>query len=127
MFSSIPPFYSAPYSSPSTPHHFPQRLLDYGLDPNSYDHDLRGPLHVAAAESFVHISKLLLENGADPWARDRLDLLPVDEAMRSGSKPVVALLKDYMRRRLPGVDREHRVPGGPQAEAVSSQGRALQW
>ncbi|CAI5993708.1 unnamed protein product [Closterium sp. NIES-64] len=74
-----------------------ERLLSFGLDPNEADHDLRTPLHVAAAEGSVVLVRLLLEHGADAWARDRLGHLPVDEACRNGARPVIALLKDGMR------------------------------
>ena len=84
-----------------------QRLLDYGLDPNSVGRDRRGPLHVAAAESFFLICKLLLQHGADPWARDSLGNLPLDEAVRNGSRPVIGLLLASMKER----EREGGVAG----------------
>ena len=90
---------SAPPLPPSL-----QRLLRFGLDPNCRGHDMRCPLHVAAAEGFFHVTKLLLEHGADPWVRDRQGQLPVDEARRMGSKPMVALLRDYMKQRGSGKE-----------------------
>ncbi|CAI5955025.1 unnamed protein product [Closterium sp. NIES-65] len=87
-----------------------ERLLSFGLDPNEADHDLRTPLHVAAAEGSVVLVRLLLEHGADAWARDRLGHLPVDEACRNGARPVIALLKDGMRVKLPPL--ASRPPAG---------------
>ncbi|CAI5484010.1 unnamed protein product [Closterium sp. Yama58-4] len=87
-----------------------ERLLSFGLDPNEADHDLRTPLHVAAAEGSVVLVRLLLEHGADAWARDRLGNLPVDEACRNGARPVIALLKDGMRVKLPPL--ASRPPAG---------------
>ncbi|GJP32833.1 hypothetical protein CLOM_g17429 [Closterium sp. NIES-68] len=87
-----------------------ERLLSFGLEPNEADHDLRTPLHVAAAEGSVVLVRLLLEHGANPWARDRLDNLPVDEACRNGARPVIALLKDGMRVKLPPL--ASRPPAG---------------
>jgi len=75
-----------------------QRLLNCGIDPNVRDYDARGPLHVAAAESFFVVCRILLRHGADPWLRDRMGNLPLDEALRNGSKPVIQLLKESMRR-----------------------------
>lgn len=48
-----------------------KRLLDHGVDPNSADYDLRTPLHIASAEGFLLVSKILVEHGADVMARDR--------------------------------------------------------
>ncbi|CAI5516283.1 unnamed protein product [Closterium sp. Naga37s-1] len=87
-----------------------ERLLSFGLDPNEADHDLRTPLHVAAAEGSVVLVRLLLEHGADAWARDRLGNLAVDEACRNGARPVIALLKDGMRVKLPPL--ASRPPAG---------------
>ncbi|CAI5516374.1 unnamed protein product [Closterium sp. Naga37s-1] len=87
-----------------------ERLLSFGLDPKEADHDLRTPLHVAAAEGSVVLVRLLLEHGADAWARDRLGHLPVDEACRNGARPVIALLKDGMRVKLPPL--ASRPPAG---------------
>lgn len=75
-----------------------QRLLNCGIDPNVRDYDQRTPLHVAAAESFFVVCRILLRHGADPWLRDRMGNLPLDEALRNGSKPVIQLLKESMRR-----------------------------
>ena len=47
------------------------RLLAYGVDPNSADYDLRAPLHIAAAEGYLQVARVLVENGADVMARDR--------------------------------------------------------
>ncbi|CAI5467851.1 unnamed protein product [Closterium sp. Yama58-4] len=98
-----------------------ERLLSFGLDPNEADHDLRTPLHVAAAEGSVVLVRLLLEHGADAWARDRLGNLPVDEACRNGARPVIALLKDGMRVKLPPL--ASRPPAGRTITRGGSQRR----
>ena len=54
---------------------------------------------MAAAESFFLICKLLLQHGADPWLRDSLGYLPLDEAVSNGSKPVIGLLLTSMKER----------------------------
>jgi len=51
--------------------HFVERVLSYGIDPNSKDYEHRTPLHIAAAEGIFLIAKLLLEHGASVFASDR--------------------------------------------------------
>lgn len=51
--------------------HFVRRALTYGADPNVKNHDLRTPLHVAAAEGLFSITKMLIDAGASVFAVDR--------------------------------------------------------
>ncbi|GJP70147.1 hypothetical protein CLOP_g1126, partial [Closterium sp. NIES-67] len=48
-----------------------KRLLVNGVNPNAADYDLRTPLHIASAEGFVQVARLLVEHGADVAAVDR--------------------------------------------------------
>lgn len=48
-----------------------RHMLEYGVDPNSKNYDLRTPLHVAAAEGLHLLAALLLEFGADVLSQDR--------------------------------------------------------
>eukprot|EP00850_Spirogloea_muscicola_P014094 SM000099S25200 [mRNA] locus=s99:136265:141912:+ [translate_table: standard] len=76
-----------------------QRLLDNGVDPNSADYDMRTPLHIAAAEGFFLVVRLLVNSGADVTARDRWGHTPLDEARTCGSQPIVQMLENVLRNR----------------------------
>lgn len=49
-------------------------LLEFGVDPNSKNYDLRTPLHVAAAEGLHLVASLLIEFGADVRSKDRYSI-----------------------------------------------------
>jgi ankyrin repeat protein len=51
-----------------------RRLLEFGVDPNSKNYDLRTPLHVAAAEGLHLVARLLIESGADVISKDRCSI-----------------------------------------------------
>ncbi|CAI5467807.1 unnamed protein product, partial [Closterium sp. Yama58-4] len=76
-----------------------RRLLVNGVNPNAADYDLRTPLHIASAEGFVQVARLLVEHGADVAALDRWGNSPLDEARRCGSLPLIHLLEEAMRER----------------------------
>eukprot|EP00850_Spirogloea_muscicola_P007330 SM000037S13465 [mRNA] locus=s37:43200:49998:+ [translate_table: standard] len=110
-----------------------RRLLENGVDPNSADYDLRTPLHVAAAEGYVVFVRLLLDAGASLLARDRWGNLPLDEAIRSSSQPVISLLEGYMESLIAeeGLETHFRDPiggreaqnGDMQSESAEREGR----
>lgn len=50
---------------------FVTRVLANGINPNSKNYDLRTPLHIAAAEGFYSMSKLILEAGGSVFSKDR--------------------------------------------------------
>ena len=50
------------------------------------------PLHVAASNGHAEVVALLLENGADPNAKNRIDVTPLHMAAMDGHLPVVELL-----------------------------------
>ncbi|KAJ4761793.1 potassium channel protein [Rhynchospora pubera] len=70
-----------------------RRLLEFGVDPNSKNYDLRTPLHVAAAEGLHLVATILIECGADVQSKDRWGNTPMDEAKRCGSKPLLQILE----------------------------------
>ncbi|CAI5977231.1 unnamed protein product [Closterium sp. NIES-65] len=76
-----------------------RRLLVNGVNPNAADYDLRTPLHIASAEGFVQVARLLVEHGADVAALDRWGNSSLDEARRCGSLPLIHLLEEAMRER----------------------------
>ncbi|ONK66710.1 uncharacterized protein A4U43_C06F11160 [Asparagus officinalis] len=79
---------------------FLRRVLSYGVDPNSKDYDNRTPLHIAAAEGMFFTAKLLLENGANVFAKARWGTTPLDEARRSGSRPLIRLMEEAKSKEL---------------------------
>ncbi|XP_020111469.1 potassium channel KOR2-like [Ananas comosus] len=70
-----------------------RRLLEYGVDPNTKNYDLRTPLHIAAAEGLHLVAAVLLEFGADVLSKDRWGNTPLDEGRRCGSKPLLQILE----------------------------------
>ncbi|GJP42519.1 hypothetical protein CLOM_g2072 [Closterium sp. NIES-68] len=93
-----------------------KRLLVNGVNPNAADYDLRTPLHIASAEGFVQVARLLVEHGADVAAVDRWGNSPLDEARRCGSLPLIHLLEEAMRER--GI-----VIGGESGDDDGDQGK----
>lgn len=79
---------------------FLKRVLSFGVDPNSKDYDHRTPLHIAAAEGFHLIAKILLEAGASVFAMDRWGTTPLDEIRKSGSRSLMRLLEDAKSEEL---------------------------
>lgn len=71
------------------------RKLEDGADPNFVDYDRRTPLHVAAAEGYVRICTLLIENGATVERKDRWDNSPLADAIENGHGDVQNLLKSH--------------------------------
>ncbi|EPS72922.1 hypothetical protein M569_01827, partial [Genlisea aurea] len=71
-----------------------KRMLSRGVDPNSEDYDLRTPLHVAATQGLLSISRLLLEAGASVFSKDRWGNTPLDEGHKTGNENMIRLLED---------------------------------
>ncbi|KAF3337833.1 potassium channel KOR2-like protein [Carex littledalei] len=84
-----------------------RRLLEFGVDPNSKNYDLRTPLHVAAAEGLHLVASVLIEFGADVLSKDRWGNTPLDEAERCGSKPLLEILEKARQGHLI-VTRKHK-------------------
>lgn len=76
-----------------------RKLLGTKVDPNCKDYDGRTPLHLAAAQRHVEITKVLLESGADPRAVDRFGGTPLDDAIRNkkrmGRDEIVDIIKSH--------------------------------
>ncbi|KAL6001268.1 hypothetical protein ACLOJK_007000 [Asimina triloba] len=79
---------------------FLKRVLAHGIDPNSRDYDHRTALHIATAEGTYIMAKILLDAGASVFSKDRWGNTPLDEARRSGSKPLLKLLEDAKNLQL---------------------------
>ena len=68
-------------------------LLQHGAEPNVADRHTRAtPLHDAARTGFLQTVRLLVENRADPGARDKTDCRPIDLARKHGHADVAAFL-----------------------------------
>lgn len=66
--------------------------LEMGADVDRCSGSSEAPLHVAAANSSMHMLRLLLDRGAGPEVRDRYGLTALQQACRAGALDVVTLL-----------------------------------
>ncbi|KAL8546927.1 hypothetical protein ACS0TY_006590 [Phlomoides rotata] len=65
-----------------------------GINPNSKNHNLQTPLHLAAAEGLLYSEwVLLLETGASVLATNRWGKTPVDEARVGGDVSCCKMLR----------------------------------
>jgi len=70
-----------------------RRLQRKGVQLSIYDYDLRGPLHVAAAEGQILMVKYLLsQQGVNINAQDRMRNTPLADAQRESQEEVAAWL-----------------------------------
>lgn len=58
-----------------------KNLLDNGIDPNCSDHNGRTGLHIAASEGLVMLARVLLEHGANIYAKDRFVLFLISNLL----------------------------------------------
>lgn len=72
-------------------------LLEYGVDINQHGINDWTPLHFAAANDDVELIQYLLEKGADPNARTRIDdcATPLEEAEILGRQGAVNVLREF--------------------------------
>jgi ankyrin repeat protein len=75
-----------------------RKLLGSGVAATACDYDYRTPLHIAASEGQMGITKLLVEAGADVHARDRWSNMPLHDSMRGNFQEVTA----YLQQHTPG-------------------------
>jgi hypothetical protein len=82
-----------------------QLLLSFGADPNQRGINDYTPLHMAVAERNLMAVQMLLDGGADPELRTRIDECetPIEMALRAGLADIAATLArkgQPLRRRL---------------------------
>lgn len=79
-------------------------LLECGADIEQRGVNDFTPLHYAVWSRDGQAVKLLLDRGADPEARTRIDdcSTPIEDAERQGIRPIVALLRQVVGKRRPG-------------------------
>jgi ankyrin repeat protein len=77
-------------------------LLSYGADPNQRGINDWTALHVAANQQSVDAIQILVDAGADPGLRTRIDdcLTPREEAERAGHHDIARLLADLEARNV---------------------------
>ncbi len=85
--------------------------LAAGTDVNEHD-SIQSPLHYAAQSYFKEIAELLIANGADVNAKDRIGSPPLHWAVRKGQKDIVELLIEagadmYVRKKHGGDNLLH--------------------
>ena len=75
-------------------------LLRFGADPNQRGINDYTPLHMAVAERNLAAVRLLLESGADPECRTRIDdyETPLEMATNAGLIEIAAVLAAHKRR-----------------------------
>jgi Ankyrin repeats (3 copies)/Ankyrin repeats (many copies) len=66
--------------------------LEMGAEVDRCSGSTEAPLHVAAANSSMHMLQLLLDRGASPKLRDKYGCTALQQACRAGALDVVALL-----------------------------------
>ncbi len=72
-------------------------MLSQGLNPDaSAQHDRRTALMIAASQGHVEMCELLLESGANPMARDRLERTALIDAVQAGHDDVMQLLRKHL-------------------------------
>uniref|UniRef100_A0AAV2KTD4 Uncharacterized protein n=2 Tax=Knipowitschia caucasica TaxID=637954 RepID=A0AAV2KTD4_KNICA len=84
-------------------------LLQQGADVNLPTASGQTPLHVAAAEGQMAYAQILVEAGADLFARDHSGLLPLDMARMWNHRSIGRYLKDCMWREQNNKDLEARM------------------
>ncbi|HVH29119.1 MAG TPA: ankyrin repeat domain-containing protein [Vicinamibacterales bacterium] len=102
-------------------------LLSSGADPNQRGINDYTPLHMAVAERHLHAVQLLLDGGADPESRTRIDACetPLEMARGAGLEDIAAVLerkgRPLGRRLRSGLTLLVDIPGT--GEAVRRQQR----
>ena len=92
-------------------------LLSFGADPNQRGINDYTPLHMAVADRHTSAIQMLLDGGADPGLRTRIDecVTPVDLVQAAGLPDIAAMLarkRQPLRRRLrSGLTQLVDVPG----------------
>ncbi len=92
-------------------------LLSFGADPNERGINDYTPLHYAVAERNAFAVQLLLDHGADPEQRTRIDdcLTPLEMARAAGLEDIAAILarkgRDEHRRLRSGLTLLREIPG----------------
>ncbi|GJQ09077.1 hypothetical protein GpartN1_g868.t1 [Galdieria partita] len=73
---------------------------------NIVNYDQRTLLHLASAEGHLDIVSFLLENNANPCAKDRWGATPMDDAWENGHVEVIAVIESFIdsKRKSGSVD-----------------------
>jgi len=99
-------------------------ITDFKMDVNAKNRQNSTPLHRASACGNLDCAHLLLERGAEPWARDKGGKTPIDVAasaeMRELIEGLVESTEEYIRMlqaKIEAADREHDENVALQLEA----------
>ena len=69
-------------------------MLDLKADINSFDYDLRRPIHIACSIGDLSIVKYLVEMKADVNIVDSFMYTPLDDACESGNEDVIRFVRE---------------------------------
>jgi ankyrin repeat protein len=72
-----------------------QQLLEFKVDVNAGDYDLRTALHLAATEGKLTVVAFLVSHGANVNVKDRWNSTPLEDAIRNGFKTVAHHLRSH--------------------------------
>jgi len=72
-----------------------EQFVKMGVDVNFSDYDRRSPLHIAAAEGYESITRILLNAGADVGVVDRWGYTPLLDAKRCKNHAIKDLLIEF--------------------------------
>jgi serine/threonine protein kinase/ankyrin repeat protein len=101
-------------------------FIGEGVDVRQADYDRRTALHLAAAEGYTQVAKLLVEAGADVMATDRWGSTPLQEAIRFKHPETAVYIESVMgaqlRQRARGLRRDI---GGSSSNGAASPQRSL--
>ena len=82
-------------------------LLNAGVPASSCDYDRRTALHLACSEGHMEAAQMLVEEGADPNAKDRFGCTPLDDATRDGANHELVAYLRAKRAKHGGLDKLH--------------------
>lgn len=94
-----------------------------GAKVNNADYDGRTPLHIACSDGQEAMVELLLENGANPLAKDRWGSTPLDDARRHEFAEIISFIEHFIATRplVVSINPTPIAPNSPTIQKNSSR------